>query len=349
MPCLTGIKDLPILKKAVLDMIVERENIFKNSFSKTSLFWTSSPEVVEGLQGFLNSFTTGLLSKIRLQSSYITGGKYALDALSSQKKMILNLWGFYTKNIPLQFCISEPLFHDGSYFGIFVEGKLVNMDTIRYQACITNLYLQGIFDKKDYFIIMEVGTGFGGLSYSFEQLPLKFSYFLVDVPEILQQAAAYLMVNSKKRIYIYDVTTFPSILREFKDYDFILLPNYVLPQLQQLPQIDLFINQASFQEMTEEQVITYLDFAKTKATFLYSDNVDRHIGNAELTTNISKLLEDRFLLFPTTNAYLSTIKADTKGCQYFAASKNSEVRFKEIRLYDGRTITPEMKTDAKVL
>lgn len=313
-------------------MIIERDQS-KHDWAKTSNLWTSGRMVLEGRKNFIENLTVENIYGIRLHTTYVTGGGINGD-ITPFTGGYVNLYNIYINDIPERFHVSEPPMLNVKLKLPSQNGKYINADYVRYQACITNLFLQGAFDDEQHYIIMEVGSGTGGLAYSFEQIGLDFTYILIDTPEILQLATAYLLVNSKKRIYLYDKETFTDdfIKNELYSYNFVLLPNYILPKLDILDNIDFFINQASFQEMAELQVETYLNFAQKKVSkFIYSENVDRHSENLEINTSVTSMLSKRFILHPNENVYPPMVRADTFGKKFIGVQLNSKHNFKPFR------------------
>ena len=100
-----------------------------------------------------------------------------------------------------------------------------------------------------------------------------------------------------------------------RQYDFILIPNYMLRSLEHLS-FDCAINVASFQEMRTEQCAAYLDFIKTTCKgCLYSWNQERQGRNKEIATPVSKMLFDRFEVkevVPPSGAALKKLKRNVK-------------------------------------
>ena len=124
---------------------------------------------------------------------------------------------------------------------------------------------------------------------------------MIDFPEMFLFQGAYLAVNNPgKTIYIYDSEsfTFEFTLKDIRQFDFVLIPNFALSKLSVVQEIDLMINMQSFQEMTEGQIEEYLEFGTQRITqYLYSDNVDRHYYNSDLS-HLSTLLGKHFMLYP---------------------------------------------------
>ena len=95
--------------------------------------------------------------------------------------------------------------------------------------------------------------------------------------------APFIIINNRDaKYYIYDKETFTDdfIKNELLAYDFVFLPHFILPRLKALKIIAIMLNVISFQEITGDQVDTYLEFVKQSTTFgVYSDNYDCHPYN----------------------------------------------------------------------
>jgi hypothetical protein len=189
--------------------------------------------------------------------------------------------------------------------GAFYQGKIINQDINRYQSCISNLYSTGVLDKLEGELVMEIGGGYGGLAHQIGGIT-KCTYIIMDLPEMLLFSGGFLIVNNPgKKIYVYDKEIFTAefIATGIYEWDYVLLPNYILKELYALKKIGLLINMQSFQEMTGIQVNEYLKFAKLKLDgVLYSDNMDRHPFNKELIS-VTELLSEYFNLLPSPSFY----------------------------------------------
>jgi hypothetical protein len=74
--------------------------------------------------------------------------------------------------------------------------------------------------------------------------------------------------------------------------------------LSRLPRVDLAVNAASFQEMRTRDVEQYIRLIYAKlTTVLYSDNIDRHVLNAESPVPLSQLFTRYGSVFPPSDAY----------------------------------------------
>jgi hypothetical protein len=174
-------------------------------------------------------------------------------------------------------------------------------------------------------LVLEVGGGYGGLAHHLGRiLAANSTYVIMDLPEMLLFAGAYLIVNNPdKDIYVYEESTFGHgfLSGGVYDYDYVLLPNYVLKDLYSLPEINLMVNMLSFQEMTREQVGEYLEFGRKKLSgCLYSSNYDIPPKGALHPDTVSTLLSEYFDLFPPPGFYEKYMTDIPKA--YFGVAKD---------------------------
>ena len=122
-------------------------------------------------------------------------------------------------------------------------------------------------------IVMEIGTGFGGLARLMRMALPETTFLLVDLPETLVFTDVYLRLNFPElRIgYISEPTNID--LGYLHRFDFLLVPNNLIDNLRGL-KVDLAINIASFGEMTQESTNSYLRFIEDElhTDALYSIN-----------------------------------------------------------------------------
>ena len=136
---------------------------------------------------------------------------------------------------------------------------LFSMDTI---LRIVEHYPQILTDAID---VCEVGAGWGRLSYYFTQINSKLRYHIFDIPHVLLISHEYLARSAKHtKVFTYDESKIsegePGI-RFFTSNMLEGLNGKIF---------DLFINQASFQEMTLEQVTGYFERIDTLSKRFYS-------------------------------------------------------------------------------
>jgi putative sugar O-methyltransferase len=254
--------------------------------------------------------------------------------LSSGQRPEVVTYSYYTEDIDSRFHISAPAIGDSPrQNGVVYAGKIINGDTIRYQSAISNLVTMGIFDileKKNRPVICEVGPGCGGLAFHFSKVFKKPICLLIDIPETLFIAGAYLIVNDPEAsVYIYD--GFTPISKELfasnSAYDYMLIPDFALPELNGID-IDLFINMLSFQEMPEDVIDGYVYFAYNNCSgFLYSDNWNRHPCNEQIVTSVESILGKYFDIFPAASVYNDPLFGD-------AYTRRG---YQELRVFIGRS------------
>ncbi|MFH1309192.1 MAG: putative sugar O-methyltransferase [Candidatus Omnitrophota bacterium] len=216
----------------------------------------------------------------------------------------------YTEGIDERYCISSPAISALPMpYGIVFNGKIVNASIVRYQAAMSNCVTMGIFDelnKKDHPLICEIGSGFGGLAYHFSKRFKKSTYLLIDIPETLFIAGAYVVVNDPDaNVYVYDVKNFSKefFIKNYRNYDYMLIPNTALCDLEGID-IDLYVNMMSFQEMPKESVDNYLRFARDNCRgFLYSSNAGKHPANKQLMSSVENIICKYFEIFPSPKIY----------------------------------------------
>lgn len=237
-------------------------------------------------------------AKLRLHTYHLTGDNYQTYYFGDPETFYrrVNL-GELTRDIPSQYVLNEP---PGGIGFRYPNGRFVSFDIVKFQRVVNTLYREGVFDELSSrdgrrASVVEIGGGYGGLAHHLSNIVGESTYLLIDLPETLLFAAAYLSsLDRDKTLYLYDKSDFEEVVRNrWEEYRFILVPNYVLDDLRHL-RFDLAINVGSFQEMRTDQVASYLDFLRETLTgVLYSLNQDREPKNRELTS-LSDMLKDRF-------------------------------------------------------
>ena len=188
--------------------------------------------------------------------------------------------------------IPEPA--DLGGFGHRIDGRLVNVDTLKFYECLIALDRVGILPSLEEGggagkTVLEIGAGWGGLAHQLRVRCPRIAYFIIDLPSTLLFSATYLG------------TLFPgaSILLperpedlepdRLRNRDFVFIPHFWADRLRG-PRPDLVINTVSFQEMTELQVAAYVDLAASLGCpVIFSLNRDHSPHNAELSSIIPHL------------------------------------------------------------
>ncbi len=331
------------LKHNVTEMLLERNTQSRQTDGQAaSTMWVEHLSVLDYA---INLSPENFLS-IRFHTDKFTGESvisywHPYPPIDPEKYATGCGYKFLTEDIPEAYWISEPEVPGTPIpLGVNYRGKIINQPTIRYQRCISNLYLMGILpqflEKKDDSTILEVGGGHGGLAHALGNiLTGKSTYIIMDLPEMLLFSGGYLIVNNpQKNIYVYDKSTFTAefLKEEIHEYDYVLIPNYAMTDLYALPEINLMVNLLSFPEMTREQVDAYLQLGQSKLSgYLCSDNMDRHPHNNQLAPNtITTMLESRFHLFPPPQLYEGQFDDPVWSTRfYFGINDDEEIHFPE--------------------
>jgi putative sugar O-methyltransferase len=194
-----------------------------------------------------------------------------------------------------------PEARDLGGFGHDVEGKLANIDTLKFYECMIAMDRGGALDAlretRERQVAVEIGTGWGGLAYSFKRLFPNTCYVLIDFPELFLFSATYLMTMfpDAKIAFITDKSS--DIEGAWADYDFIFVPNTLQQELRP-ERLDLAINTVSFQEMTSAQVRAYVALvAGLGCPLFYSLNRGRSLFATELT-DVHEILGECYALTP---------------------------------------------------
>ena len=180
-------------------------------------------------------------------------------------------------------------------FGFIVDGRLFNIDTLKFFEVLIALdkgaVLQEFRGNTDRRLVWEIGAGWGGFPYQFKTLCPNVTYVITDFPELFLYSATYLMTAfPNARVAFWGEAPTADLLARWQEYDFIFMPNTALDELTP-PRVDLTVNMVSFQEMTQEQVTTYVQHAhQVNSRFLYSLNKERSTYNRELES-VSAIIE----------------------------------------------------------
>ncbi len=183
-------------------------------------------------------------------------------------------------------------------FGHNVDGRLVNIDTLKFYECMIALDQARLLDavKADpgrQEVWLEIGAGWGGFGYTAKTRFPKATYVIVDLPQTMMFSATYLMsAFPEAKVALYPEVSMDEISRNLRNYDFVFIPHFLFDKIAFA--IDLAINMVSFQEMTTEQVTGYLKhLAAMDSPRLYSLNRDRSGHNTELSA-VSALIAKHF-------------------------------------------------------
>ncbi len=118
--------------------------------------------------------------------------------------------------------------------------------------------------------VIEIGGGYGALARIFKIMNRDITYTIIDLPESLFFAHAFLSLNFPNASIAYINANKPIHLDK---YDFVLIPVQFYQSLSN-DEFDIVINTGSLQEMPENTVTFWMDFIQTfiKVKMFYSFN-----------------------------------------------------------------------------
>ena len=199
--------------------------------------------------------------------------------------------------IPERYWIGAP--HACGEYGHIDDGLLINVKVLTWQSIFGDIWHNGVFprlEEVDRPVILEIGAGYGGVSHHMNSVFPNSLYFVVDLPTTLLFSVAYLtMLHGPDKVVLMDDSS-PSDPAAYKDASFVMVPNFLLSNLEPFL-FDLAINMDSFQEMTESQVTTYLEFLAPRTDLLYSKNIDEFENTTDKVA-VSTVLQRYFDITP---------------------------------------------------
>jgi hypothetical protein len=174
-------------------------------------------------------------------------------------------------------------------FGFGIDGQLFNIDTLKFYEVLIAMDRGAILGEfrqnTERRAVWEIGAGWGGFAYQFKSLCPNVTYFIMDFPELFLFSAVYLMTAfPNARVRFWGEGSTDEVFHSWQDADFVFIPNSAMDEFTP-ERIDAAINMVSFQEMTAEQVDSYVEKAFTSgAPYLYSLNRDRSPYNPQMTS-----------------------------------------------------------------
>lgn len=258
---------------------------------KPSAYWEEELENFE----YLFDASPLVIDKLRHHSLHITGirvyeyrsnrDRFRMQFLEKLKEM--------KRIAPPGLLVPESRLLGG--YGFEADGELFNIDTLKFFEVLIALERGAILDEfrnaSERRLVWEIGAGWGGFPYQFKTLCPNVTYVITDFPELFLYSATYLMTAfPDAKVAFWGEAPTADLLARWHEYDFIFMPNTALDELTP-PRVDLTVNMVSFQEMTQEQVTTYVQHAhQVNSRFLYSLNKERSTYNRELES-VSAIIE----------------------------------------------------------
>jgi len=278
------------IKEWVGRSMEDRDEVASTSLTlKPSIFWRRQSQT----SGYMRAMPPEEFKALRLHTYHFDADTYMTG--SSPQEIYERDYNALRSDLPERFQISAPPLC-GEY-GYLVDGHLVNYQVLKWQETIRALCHSGQMAALEMVsrpVILEIGGGYGALAHHFSTIFPNALYFLLDIPEQLLFSASYLtLVNGEERVLLLDRETEIS-LESLEGFSFVMVPNSLLGSLSSL-HFHLSINMSSFHEMTEPQVIEYLEFLSPKTDVLLSANSDQFESPTE-KGSVTALLSGHFNL-----------------------------------------------------
>ncbi len=262
--------------------------------SDASAYWTEELENID----YLIDASPLIVRKLRHHAFHITGirpydyrtkGDSRRDLFAARLRALRDIGGD-------ELLVPESPALGG--FGYEIDGRLVNVDTLKFYEVLIGMSRGGVLDAIrgiDRPTVCEIGPGWAGFAYQFKTLFPRTRYVIVDFPEVFLYSATYLgTVFPESRVAFCGTTETPTFA-EAGDADIVFVPN-TLSHLVTQQRLDLTVNMVSFQEMTDTQVRHYAAMvADAGCPWLYSLNRERSPYNTELV-RVSEALAERYRL-----------------------------------------------------
>lgn len=183
-------------------------------------------------------------------------------------------------------------------FGYEIDGRLFNVDTLKFYEVLIGMERSGVLESLgsvDRPVVCEIGAGWGGFAYQLTTLFPRAVYVIVDLPEMFLLSATYLQSIRPAARLLWAGQASDISHDRWRDADFVFVPNTLAHLVASLP-LDLVVNMASFQEMTDAQVREYARMgAEAGCPLLYSLNRERSPYNTELAS-ISEAISTHYRL-----------------------------------------------------
>jgi putative sugar O-methyltransferase len=231
-------------------------------------------------------------SGLRLHTYHLDSYTYVAPINSQPDRYILHASRLQA-TLPERYWIGAP--HACGEYGHLQGERLLNEKVLSYQETISGLWHNGVFarlENIDRPVFLEIGGGYGGIAHHIQNLFPGALYVIVDLPATLLFSAAYLtMLHGQDKVVLMD-TESPQDPAAYSDASFVMVPNFLLSHLDGF-RFDFSLNMDSFQEMTERQVTTYLEFLAKRTDLLYSHNADEFEQSSDKVA-VSALLRRYF-------------------------------------------------------
>jgi putative sugar O-methyltransferase len=299
-----------MLKNQINQISRIRNELFQISIKSENPFW----DKVLKFLNYINKLDPEDLELIELHISFF-GGKNPFSywhadsiEMNSRVEKELSDYSKLIKGIPEKYHLSSPFQKSlpeqrGHYF----KSEIINSDILRYQNFVTNAYLTNNMKAIKDSIVVEIGSGYGGLALQLLRKLEVRKCILVDLPQTLCIAGTYLTVLSKD-IKVSTISNSNDLINALENnHEVMLLPSHLFLNDAKIidllsGKIGLVINQLSFQEMKSSTVAKYTKISSLISKQIYSENWIKHFANDDIE-NVGNLVSRHFRLLPNVGVY----------------------------------------------
>lgn len=226
---------------------IQREKYYQAIYKK------EIEKVAEFLRNFFrNEGISGFWSGEKVFENFVKlQGKNSIRRASLMNTQ-LKTWQSWRPGIPIKELEAPRI---GNPWGYVAEDSLLIEPVLEYNFQAN--YFKEILSEIENPLILEIGGGFGGLGYQILRNIPNVKYIGIDLPENLLIQSYYLTCAFPElKVMLYSENTGKLSLDKTLEYDIILLPNFMLPQIDS-KLAHLIVNTRSLSEMTMETIIEY--------------------------------------------------------------------------------------------
>ena len=259
--------------KKIINIVSSREEIVKKRGLDPEIAlpqnrWAKQPisgNDIHDLYQLVSLAQYEIINRLRLYCRPFTG-YFLRQELNTENLTSTQIWldSFLkiTKSIP-DYMVAKfpPVLGE---IGWNVSGSPVNHDVYVIQERLSCLYESGIMDyllkKSRKLLILEIGSGYGGLAKCLKEIFPASVIYLCDIPESLLFSALYSGITiSDSSQFIYDGTS-AFVLQDHPNNGLFFIPNFLFDDLKDCNfKFDLVLNTLSFSEMSEKQLGCYAE------------------------------------------------------------------------------------------
>ncbi|MFA5778959.1 MAG: putative sugar O-methyltransferase [Elusimicrobiota bacterium] len=274
----------------------DRKNPALSDWVKFNDYILENPDydIINKLRWFTGAFTGHPLLKDFTFHNFLSGRNKLLNLPNTSLIDISNIsynprrynWRWYENFLPRKYQIKTP--NILGELGYLYKDIICNLDTKDYFERISILNECGVLpylenrskEEKKGITFLEIGAGYGFLSYLLMQAIPTNRYFVIDIPESLLFSSIYLSIVFPDRnlIYIDNVK-----IEDLNQDGIYFIPNMFWNEIsQKMKDVDIVLNTLSFHEMPSCAVEDYADKVKkifksnnqVSPGFIFEQNLD---------------------------------------------------------------------------